>query len=267
MSVSTMDTMGVLNRIKFKHSELIAAAEEVLHAMALDLRSVDPADKIVFSWLNWDEQRISRELGRVHDLRNWKPKAGTNVEYVEAVELHEAVSESVPKKVADLQSKRDEIQQKIDEESTKLEQAQSRLDGMDYARKRLRDLVPPHIRKKYEDEMGIFQTSPAAERMRALKSRRTTIQNIVEKMSKVDASTIRSIFLYCESHLRSAIPPPSTSFETNFSLNEQAWFEHLASLRVELIHIESEIPSLQIDNDEAIAEVETILDYYTEGKL
>lgn len=262
MSVSTMDTMGVLNRIKFKHSELIAAAEEVLNAMAIDLRSVDPEDKIVFSWLNWDEKRISRELGRVHDLRNWKPRAGTNVEYVEAVELHAALSKSVPKKVSELQSKRDEIQGKIDDENAKLEHAQSRLDEMDYARKRLRDLVPPHIRKKYEDEMGIFQTSPAAERMRALKSRRTTIQNILEKMSKVDASTIRAIFLYCESHLRSAIPPPSTSFETNFSLNEQAWSEHLSSLRVELVGIEAEIPGLQIENDEIISEIETILDYY-----
>ena len=266
MSQPTMDTMGVLNRIKFKHSELISAAEEVLHAMALDLRSVNPDDKIVFNWLNWDEKRISRELGRVHDLRKCKPKAGSNVEYVEAVELHEAVSKSVPKKVSELQAKRDEIQSKIDEENAKLAQAQSRLDGMDYARKRLRDLVPPHIRKKYEDEMGIFQTSPAADRMRALKSRRTTIQNILEKMSKVDASTIRPIFLYCESHLRSAIPPPSTSFETNFSLNEQAWFEHLATLRGELVEIESEIPSLQIENDEIISEIETILDYYVGEK-
>jgi len=114
--------------------------------------------------------------------------------------------------------------------------------------------------------MGIFQTSPAAERMRELKSRRTTIQNILEKMSKVDTSTIRAIFLYCESHLRSAIPEPSHSFETNFSLNEQLWFEHLATLRVELMEIESEIPSLQIENDEIISEIETILDYYVGEK-
>lgn len=85
---------------------------------------------------------------------------------------------------------------------------------------------------------------------------------ILGNLSHVDAISIRGIVLYCESHLRDAIPPPSPSSHVNYELNENIWREHLASLRVELVGIEAEIPGLQIEHDESIAAVETILDYY-----
>jgi hypothetical protein len=266
MSVATMDTMGVLNRIKFEHLELIKAAEAVLVAIATDPLSVDPEDKIVFNWLNWDERKIARELGRVQSLHQWQPKAGSNVEYAESVEMHAALSKSVPKKVSELQAKRDEIQAKIDEENAKLSQAQRRLDGFDHARKMLRDLVPAYIQKKYDDELTTIRTSESASRMRELQSRRTMIHNVLKNLSQVGADNVAQVRLHCQSvGLADVVPPPSPNFEQNRYINEVLWHAYLNQLRGELPTLEAELAELEQFIDEELAAAESILDYYIQG--
>jgi DNA repair exonuclease SbcCD ATPase subunit len=266
MSVAHEDTMTVLSRLKFKHWELIKAAEAVLVAMATDPLSVDPEDKCVFDELRWDERKIARELGRVQALHKWQPKAGSNVEFAESVEMHAALSKSVPKKVSELQSKRDEIQAKIDEENAKLSQAQRRLDGFDHARKMLRDLVPTFIRKKYDDELAAIRSSDSANRMRELQSRRTMIHGVLEKLSQVDAHNVAQIRLHCQSvGLADIVPPPSPNFEQNRHINEVLWHAYLNQLRDELPTLEAELAELEQFIDEELAAAESILDYYIQG--
>ena len=262
MSVAMMDTMGVLNRIKFEQLELVKAAESVLVAMANDPRSVDPEDRIVFTWLGWDERKIARELGRVQALRQWKPKAGSNVEYAESAEMHAALSKSVPKKVADLQAKRDEIQGKMDDENIKLAQAQSRLDGMDHARKMLRDLVPAHVRKRFDDELSVIRSGPSAERLRTVRGRRDMILDVLERLSSVNADTDQEIRLHANAAgLQGILPEPSSCIEFR-RLNERPWVSYLDQLRAELPSLEAELLDLTTTIDEQLADAETILDHY-----
>jgi hypothetical protein len=266
--VATMDTMGVLNRIKFEHAELVAAAEQVLIAMANDPRSINEEDKIVFKWLSWTEKDIARELGRVQQLQRWKPQAGSSVEYAEAVEMHAALSKSVPKKVSELQAKIDELQNKVDEENSKLNQAQRRLDSMDHARKMLRDIVPKHVRKSFDDELARIRTSESADRMRELQARRRTIVGVLENLSVVNADTVAPIKLHAKAvGLEGVVPAPSEFFNQNRFINETIWHEYLDKLRDELPAIETELSQLEMSVDEWLADAESILDYYvTEGK-
>ena len=266
--VAVMDTMGVLNRIKFEHAELVAAAEQVLLAMANDPRSVNEEDKIVFKWLGWTEKDVARELGRVQQLQRWRPQAGSSVEYAEAVELHAALSKSVPRKVSELQSKIDEIQKKIDEENSKLNKAQRRLDSMDHARRMLRDIVPKHVRKSFDDELARIRTSESADRMRELQSRKRTIVGVLENLSVVNADTVAAIKLHAEgAGLAGVIPPPSPHWNGNRGIGEDAWHQYLDRLRTELPGLEAELSELEMTIDEWLADAESILDYYiSEGK-
>ena len=260
-------TMDVLSRIKLEHSELVAAAEQVLLAMANDPRSVAEEDKIVFKWIGWTEKDIARELGRVQHLQRWRPQAGSSVEYAESVEMHAALSKSVPKKVSELQSKIDEIQEKIDFENAKLNQAQRRLDSMDHARRMLRDIVPKHVRKSFDDELARIRTSESAERMRELQSRKRTIVGVLENLSVVNADNLAPIKLHAEgAGLDGIIPPPSPYWNQNRGINESVWHEYLDSLRTELPGLEAELLALEADFDEQLANAEQILDYYLEGK-
>jgi hypothetical protein len=266
--VATMDTMGVLNRIKLEHSELVAAAEQVLIALANDPRSVNEEDKIVFKWLGWTEKDIARELGRVQQLQRWKPQAGSSVEYAESVEMHAALSKSVPKKVSELQAKIDELQSKVDEENSKLNQAQRRLDSMDHARKMLREIIPKHVQKLFDDELVRIRTSESADRMRELQARRRTIVGVLENLSVVNADTVAAIRLHCKAvGLPNVVPPPSEYWNQNRYINETVWHQYLDKLRLELPSLEAELSELEMTIDESLAEAETILDYYiTEGK-
>ncbi len=259
-------TMNVLNRVKFEHSELIDAAEQVLIAMAADPSGVDPSDEYVFRVLGWDERRVARELGRVSAVQRFRSMAGTNAQFAESVEVAEAYSQSVPLEVAKLDRKLEELQAKRYAEQSKLDDAKRRVDAMENARSQLRTLIPQHVRTRFEKEMNLQMGSGVAETLRELKNRRTHIQGVLEKLSTVDSTTIRQIVLYCENHLRDAIPEPSPNSDRGYRLNEHLWAEHLASLRVELSQIESEIPSLQAEHDESVAAVETILDYYVSEK-
>jgi hypothetical protein len=260
--------MDVLSRIKLEHAELVAAAEQVLIAMANDPRSVDEQDRLVFSWLGWSERDIARELGRVQQLQRWRPQAGSSVEYAEGIELHAALSKSVPKKVSELQAKIDELQNKVDEENNKLNQAQRRLDGMDHARRMLRDIVPKHVKKAFDDELTRIRTSETAERMRELQSRKRTILGVVENLSVVSASNVAQIRLHCQAvGLKNVVPPPSEYWNQNRYIDEAVWHEYLDRLRSELPTIESELIELERDFDEQLASAEQILDFYIlEGK-
>jgi hypothetical protein len=259
-------TMDVLSRIKLEHSELVAAAEQVLIAMANDPRSVAEEDKIVFQWLGWTEKDIARELGRVQQLQRWKPQAGSSVEYAEAVELHAALSKSVPKKVSELQAKIDELQIKVNEENAKLSQAQRRLDSMDHARKMLRDIVPKHVRKQFDDELTRIRTSESADRMRELQSRKRTIVGVLENLAVVNSDTIAPIKLHCQAvGLQNVVPPPSEHWNGSRGIEKDAWHEYLNMLRDELPSIEAELSQLEMSVDEWLADAESILDYYLEG--
>ena len=265
--VAIMDTMGVLNRIKFEHAELVQAAEAVLLAMSQDPRSVAEEDKIVFKWLGWTEKDISRELGRVQQLQRWKPQAGSSVEYCECVELHAALSKSVPKKVEELQAKIDELQAKVDEENAKLNLAQRRLDSMDHARRMLREITPKHIRKAFDDELARIRTSETADRMRELQARRRTILGVLENLSVVNTDTLAAVKLHAEAAgLKGIIPPPSVFWNHNRGIDEAPWHEYLDNLRSELPSVESELSQLEMSVDEWLADAESILDFYLEGK-
>lgn len=265
--VAIMDTMGVLNRIKFEHAELVQAAEAVLLAMSQDPRSVAEEDKIVFKWLGWTEKDISRELGRVQQLQRWRPQAGSSVEYAESVEMHSALLKSVPKKVSELQSKIDELQEKIDFENNKLNQAQTRLDSMDNARKILREIVPRHVRKQFDDEIARIRTSESYDRLRELRSRKEVINNVLENLSRINADTIGQILLHAEAiKLANIIPPPSKNREQPRIADESAWYAYIDLLRLELPSVEAELSELQITIDEWFAEAEQVLDFYLEAK-
>ena len=265
--VAVMDTMGVLNRIKFEHAELVAAAEQVLLAMANDPRSVAEEDKIVFKWLSWTEKDVARELGRVQQLQRWKPQAGSRVEYAESVEMHAALSKSVPKKVSELQAKIDELQSKVDEENAKLNLAQRRLDSMDHARRMLREITPKHIRKAFDDELARIRTSETADRMRELQARRRTILGVLENLSVVNTDTVAQIRLHAKAvGLENVVPPPSEYWNQNRYINETIWHEYLSQLRSELPSVEAELSELEMTIDEWLADAETILDFYLEGK-
>jgi hypothetical protein len=264
--VATVDTMTVLNRIKFERSELLKAAEAVLIAMADNPASVDSENKCIFDELRWDDRTIARELGRVQQLRHWKPRAGTNTEYCESVEFLEALRKSVPKKVDEYQTKIDELVAKRDAENFKLAQAQQRLDAMDHARKMLRDLVPAHIKKSFDDELSTIRCSDSADRMRELRNRRKMIHGVIENLSKVDANTVAAIRLHCQSvGLLNVVPPPDPNFEHNRRINEPVWFEYLEQLRAELPSVEAELSDLEMSIDEQLANAESILDFYIEG--
>ncbi len=256
-------TMTTLSRVKHEHAELIAAAEQVLLALAADPSGVDPSDEYVFRVLGWDERRVARELGRVSAVQRFKGMAGTNAAFAEAVEVSEAYAQSVPLEVAKLDKKLEELQAKRYAEQSKLDDATRRVDSMQVARSHLRSLVPGHVRTRFEKELNLAMTSGVAESLRELKNRRDTILGILEKLSRVDENSIRKISLYCENNLRDALPEPSPNPDRGYRLDERLWAEHLASLRVELVGIEAEIPSLQIEHDESVAAVETILDFYT----
>ena len=255
-------TMNVLSRIKFEHAELIAAAEAVLRELAADPRSVDPSDHHIFKILGWNQSRVAREVGRATSVQRFKALAGTNAQFCEAVEVTEAYSQSVPLELARLDKKIEDLRSKRCVEEAKLDDSLRRVDAMQTARSHLRDLIPQHVKSRFEKELNLAMTSGCAESLRELKNRRDTIQGVLEKLSVVDSTTIRQIVLYCENHLRDAIPEPSPNSDRGYRLNEHLWAEHLASLRVELSQIESEIPSLQTEHDESVAAVETILDYY-----
>jgi hypothetical protein len=258
--------MDVLSRIKLEHAELVAAAEQVLIAMSNDPRSVDEQDKIIFKWLSWTEKDIARELGRVQQLQRWKPLAGSSVEYAESVEMHAALSKSVPKKVSELQAKIDELQNKVDEENSKLNQAQRRLDGMDHARRMLREIIPKHVKKQFDDELARIRTSESAERMRELQARKRTIVQVLENLSVVNAGTVAEIRLHAKAvGLAHVVPPPSPSWNGNRLIDEAAWALYLDRLRSELPSIESELLELERSFDEQLADAESILDFYLEG--
>jgi DNA repair exonuclease SbcCD ATPase subunit len=259
--------MDVLSRIKLEHSELVAAAEQVLLAMANDPRSVNEEDKIVFKWLSWTEKDIARELGRVQQLQRWKPQAGSSVEYAEAVELHAALSKSVPKKTSELQAKIDELQAKIDDENSKLNQAQRRLDSMDHARKMLREIIPKHVRKAFDDELARIRTSETADRMRELQSRKRTVVSVLQNLSTVSASNVAEVRLHAKAvGLEGVVPPPSEFWNQNRYINETIWMEYLDRLRAELPSIEAELSQLEMSVDEWLADAESILDFYLEAK-
>ncbi len=262
---ATIDTMGVLNRVKFEHSQLVAAAEEVLKAKALDPLGVNPEDEHIFKVLGWDERKVARELVRVTNVMRDKEIAGTNPQFAEAVEVAEAYSRSVPTEVAKLDAKIADLQAKRDAEQSKLDSARCKVETMENARSRLRTLLPDNVRTKFERERDYFMVGGLAERFRELRNRRTTIDGILEKLAVVNDGSIRGIVLYCQTHFRDAVPPPDTNPYRGLSIDENIWANHIKELRKERFEIDSELPAIEQEYEQELAAIETILDYYVNG--
>jgi hypothetical protein len=260
-------TMDILSSLKFKRSELLKAAEDVCLALAEDPRSVSAEDRIIFQELGWNDRDVAREIGRCTSLKRWKREAGTNGQYADAVEQLDAVSKTVPKKVAELQVKVDELLAKIDDENSKLAKIQNQVDSFEYARRMLRENVPPFIRKQFDDEVSRIRTSESYIHMRELQSRRDMIGKILDELSVVNADNLAPIKLHAEgAGLDGIIPPPSPYWNQNRGINETVWMEYLDRLRMELPSVEAELSELEMTIDESLAAAETILDFYLEGK-
>jgi hypothetical protein len=236
-------------------------------ALAEDPRSVDPADRIVFQELGWNDRDVAREVGRCTSLKRWKREAGTPGAFADAVEQLDAVQKVVPKKIAELQAKIDELRSKIDDETSKLAKIQNQVDSFEYARKMLRENVPSYVRKQFDDEVARIRSTDSADRLRELRARQRTILGVLENLSIVNAHTVAQIRLHCQAvGLANVVPPPSENWNGNRFIDERVWHGYLDSLRVELPTIESELLELEADFDEQLASAETILDYYLEGK-
>jgi hypothetical protein len=261
-------TMDILSSLKFKRSELLKVAEDVCLALAEDPRSVDPSDRVIFQELGWNDRDIAREIGRCQSLKKWKREAGTNGQYADSIEQLDAVSKTVPKKVAELQVKIDELLVKIADEKAKLTNAEKVVAGYENARKLLRQSVPDHVKNAFNDEVSRIRSTRSAERMRELQARKRTVVGVLERLSIVNGDTIAPIRLHAEgARIVGIIPEPSPHWNQDRGINEAIWHEYLDRLRLELPTIESELLELEADFDEQLAEAETILDFYiTEGK-
>ncbi len=261
-------TMDILSSLKFKRSELLKVAEDVCLALAEDPRSVDPSDRVIFQELGWNDRDIAREIGRCQSLKKWKREAGTNGQYADSIEQLGAVSKTVPKKVAELQVKIDELLVKIADEKAKLTNAEKVVAGYEHARKLLRQSVPDHVKNAFNDEVARIRSTPTAEKMRELQARKRTVCSVLETLSVVNAETVRGIRLHAEtSGIKGIIPPPSPYWNHNRGINESVWHKYLNRLRKELPGIELQLMELESDYNEQLADAESILDYYiTEGK-
>jgi hypothetical protein len=125
----------------------------------------------------------------------------------------------------------------------------------------LRENVPSFIRKQFDDEVSRIRNSESYIHMRELQSRRDMILKILDELSEVNADTINSIRLHCESCLPSALPSPSRTLQ-NPGIDQHQWFVYLEKLRDELPVIEGELLSLEADFNDELASAEQILDYY-----
>jgi hypothetical protein len=259
-------TMDVLTSLKFKRSELLKVAELVCMALAEDPRSVDPDDMCIFQELQWNDRDVAKEIGRCQALKKYKREAGTNGQYADAVEQLDAVSKTVPKKVAEIQVKIDELQAKIDDEKRKLTQAEKTVEGYQHARRMLRDFVPAFVKKQFDDEVARIRSSESSDRMRELQGRKRTIIGVLENLSLVNSETVAAIKLHAQNHVPGVIPPPSPHWNGSRGINEAVWAEYLDRLRAELPAVESELLELEKDFDEELSQAEQILDYYLEAK-
>ena len=93
----------ILERLRVEREELLDVAEQVLEQMAVDPQGVDPSDKFVFQVLGMSEEDVRREVSRMNSVIKWRPMAGTNAEYAEAVETLDALQKSVPEEVERIQ--------------------------------------------------------------------------------------------------------------------------------------------------------------------
>jgi len=148
----------------------------------------------------------------------------------------------------------------------KLQAAQRLVDGMDHARKMLRDLVPAHIKKSFDDELSTIRCSDSAERMRELRNRRKMIYSVLETLSQVDSNNVAQVRLHASAAgLVGVVPDPSEFFYENRLINDSVWHQYLEQLRAELPSVEAELSDLEMSIDEKLAAAESILDYYIEG--
>jgi SMC interacting uncharacterized protein involved in chromosome segregation len=235
-------------------------------ALAEDSRSVDPEDLVIFSELGWNDRDIAKEVGRCQALKKWKREAGTNGQYADAIEQLDAVSKTVPKRVAELQAKIDELQAKVDSERAKLTTAERTVQGYEHARRMLRDIVPAFVKKQFDDELARIRSSESSDRMRELQARKRTIVGVLENLALVNSDTIPAIRLHAANNVVGVVPSPSSDCYVNRGINETVWQEYLDQLRAELPAVESELLELEKDFDEELSQAEQILDYYLEAK-
>lgn len=236
----------ILERLRVEREELLDVAEQVLEQMAVDPQGVDPSDKFVFQVLGMSEEDVRREVSRMNSVIKWRPMAGTNAEYAEAVETLDALQKSVPEEVERIQSQIRKLSEKLSIEQRKLSSAEKAVQTMESARRALRESIPARIRKLFDDRMVQIRSSRSSVRMRELAARKRTIEQVLQDLTIITPKTSRSIILHAQAMKVQGIVPPPSSLGTEQRVNEEAWNRYLDQLREELPTIEPELKQLQM---------------------
>ena len=260
-----VNTNAVLDKVRSERRELQQALEVFLCAVVDGSASLQEGSAL-YQKLGMNDRAVQDELSRVRGAKMWKQRAGSNREFAENIETHEALNKSVPKKIESLESRIEKLVMEADDLRAALSIAQSKVESQTLARQQLRNYLPEFISKPHQTERQFLLECESSVRLREVRNRIEVIKKLTSQCWPVTRDNQETIWFHCEG-VRDDILQRTQGFSLGpvASINESSWRTYLDELLAELPTLEEEEKELSRWFANALEECDSVLDYYTNG--
>lgn len=248
------DNEKVLRRVvteqdgELSPSDVMHFACQPLYDVSMSIASVDG--------------RISlrREIGRVAEalrLEKLVGLPGDREKHEDQRASHKAAMES---EIPNLEQQLRILQNQIDAMQAKDRENDKRSEQIAKGLRDLESLAPPMVRKEVDATLQKLQSSELAKEIRAKRSRRDMIQNVLKLSSESEQA-----LLHASAQKHNGRPELIQRTEQGTCVNHAKWSAYIAELRQELAAIDAKLPELEKTYSTEEADVKAMLRVYGYG--
>lgn len=213
----------------------------------------------VFDALGWDNQQLTKEIGRCKNVRAWQRKAGTSAERNAAREADEAAKEA-------LQNRRPLIEEKIAKLESELMglESQARAHELEVqtheqAAAALSELLPPHLEEFIRSRRTAIRKSYGE--IAEIESRLAVIDRAT-RFSLIDREGLEVQYRpeALRNYARSAEADVFVGDSNN--VDPAKWQQHVSQLKSVVPTLERDLNDMRRSRESELAEVNAELDKY-----
>lgn len=241
-----------------EYAEDILIADDLLAEISKADRSATYAEFAYFAKLGWDENEVRSQLRRTHSRLRFQAIAGgpndRKAGKAEATRTANVLADQGPKLEAEIEKLEKKLRQL--QQAAKL--AQQRQEDQEDAVRKLRELIPSHIRDKYNFDKRALSVSVR----RPLLDAKTRLQQL-ELLTNPDRHATPRDYIEAIRSQPGAVDEIPTRGYTQRQLSA-AYPAILAEWKAELAELEPQVKAMERDYEQKKAAIDRTLEFYSD---
>ena len=258
-ATKTSKAMKTITAATKESRELFEAAEE-LAAQLADEKWVDPESFAIFDRIGWDKEQIERQIARIRAVRGQLPRAGTLEQIAELQEAAELAKTNAAGEIEQLRTAIAEGENQIRQHEADVKAAQAKVDEMSRARDGIRAKAPQFVKDHYIRRRASID-SALRPRLAPVESRLKLIDDVISSPTKRLLNHLAGLPKghYARAVYSGRLGDAGTG---GLYVKEDNVKRYREELKAERPKVEAELKPLQDEYAAAMAECESLLDYY-----